>query len=165
MYARRIAAVALTAAIGLLALATPARADPWWEEAAAPAPAPSLTDASAAARTPLLFTVAGTDFTAGGRVYLAVYDQMGVRLYETRWVTASLATTVLVHQPGDGPLGRSPVTVPGGALHEAFGQLCGATAMMRALDEGTATWSNWLTVQPACPFEGGDGPYRPGQPH
>jgi hypothetical protein len=150
MYARRIAAVALTAAIGLLALSTPARADPWWEEAAAPAPAPSLTDASAAAQTPLLFTVDGTDFTAGGRVYLAIYDQMGARLYETRWVTASLVTTVLVHQPGDGSLGRSRVDVPGGALHEDFGQLCGATAMMRALDEATATWSNWLTVEPAA---------------
>lgn len=129
------------------------------------APVPSLTDVSAGTRTPDLFTVTGTDFTPGGQVYLAVYDQMGAKLYETRWVTASLATTVRVHQPGDGPLERSLVVVPGGGLYEAFGQLCGTTAMMRALDEQTAVWSNWLTVEFACAVDGGDGPYLPGQPH
>jgi len=162
MRTRGIGAVALAAAIGWLALAGPAKADPWWEEAP-PTPTPTLTDDSPATRTPDLFTVAGADFTPGGRVYLAVYDQMGAELHETRWVTASLATTVLVHQPGDGPLGRSLVAVPGGGLYEAFGQLCGTTAMMRALDEQTAVWSNWLTVEFACAVDGGDGPYLPGQ--
>jgi hypothetical protein len=141
-----------------------AAADPGLAGASA-APLPSLTDVSAGTRTPDLFTVTGADFTPGGQVYLAVYDQMGAKLYETRWVTASLATTVLRHQPGDGSLGRSPVVVPGGGLREAFGQLCGATAMMRALDEQTAVWSNWLTVEFACAVDGGDGPYLPGQPH
>ncbi len=52
-------------------------------------PVPSLTDVSATTQTARLFTVTGRDFTAGGRVYLAIYDQMGARLYETRWITAS----------------------------------------------------------------------------
>ena len=148
MRTRRIAAVALTAALGLLALVTPARADPWWTDA--PAPVPSLTDVSATTGLPDLVTVTGKDFTAGGRVYLAIYDPMGAKLYETRWIAASLPTTVLRHQAGDGLLGRTPVTLPGGTLHEAFGQLCLTTTMMRALDESSATWSNWLPVHSAC---------------
>jgi hypothetical protein len=82
---------------------------------------------------------------------------MGAQLYETRWVTAGLATTTRHHEPGDGMLPPTAVTTPGGDLREAFGQLCGATAMMRALDEGTATWSNWLPVEFACPVDGGLG--------
>jgi hypothetical protein len=49
-------------------------------------------------------TVTGTDFTPGGRVYLAIYDQMGARRYETRWVTASLAT-VTEQDWGEGQYG------------------------------------------------------------
>jgi hypothetical protein len=160
MRTRRIGAVALTAAIGLLALAAPARADDWWADA--PAPAPSLTDVSAGTQTPRLFTVAGQDFTPGGRVYLAVYDQMGAQLYETRWVVASPAPAV-----GAGPTGHEAASIggsgQGGTLREGFANLCGATAMMRALDEGTAAWSNWLTVAPACaadyPGPGAQGPH------
>jgi hypothetical protein len=113
-------------------------------------PVPSLTDVSATTQTARLFTVTGTGFTPGGRVYLAIYDQMGAQLYETRWITASLATTGWRHEPGYGVLGRTLVDIPGGALRESFGQLCGATAMMRAYDQATATWSNWLAVEPAC---------------
>src|SRR5215207_8267668 len=115
-----------------------------------PVAVPSLTDVSATTQTARLFTVTGTGFTAGGRVYLAIYDQMGAQLYETRWITASLATTGWRHEPGYGVLGRTLVDIPGGALRESFGQLCGATAMMRAYDQATATWSNWLAVEPAC---------------
>ena len=116
-----------------------------------PVSGPRLTDVSATGRTSTLFTVDGAGFTPGGRIYLAVYDQLGTRLYETRSVTASLATTVRHHEMGEGPNGGYRRTTPGGALHEAFDHLCGATAMMRALDQTTATWSNWLTVEPACP--------------
>ena len=35
-------------------------------------------------------------------------------------------------------------------MHESFANLCGATAMMRAYDEATTIWCNWLTVEPAC---------------
>jgi hypothetical protein len=127
----------------------------------AAAPAPSLIDVSATTQTPALFTVTGTGFTPGGRVYLAIYDQMGARLYETRWVTAGLATTTRHHEPGDGMLPPTAVTTPGGNLSEAFGHLCGANAMMRALDQQTATWSNWLPVRFAC---AGDDPHPTGRP-
>ena len=151
MRTRRIRSFALPTALALLALTL---GGPAAVGAEPPAPVPSLVDGSAITQTPRLFTVTGKDFTAGGRVYLAVYDQMGARLYETRWVVASPATTVMRHEMGDGMLGRSPVTVPGGGLREAFGQLCGATAMLRALDAATGTWSNWLTVEPACAAAG-----------
>jgi len=110
---------------------------------------PSLTDISATTQSARLFTVTGKDFTAGGRVYLAIYDQMGVQLYETRWITAGLPMV-----PFTGPSGHEAASLPGagrgGMLHEAFANLCGATAMMRAYDLETNTWSTWLTVEPAC---------------
>src|SRR5215211_2312843 len=102
---------------------------------------PSLVDVSATTQTPQLFTVTGNDFTAGGRVYLAIYDQMGAQLYETRWITASLPLLALE---------GSPINGYGGTLREAFTNLCGATAMMRAYDQATDAWSTWLTVEPAC---------------
>jgi hypothetical protein len=110
---------------------------------------PSLTNISATTQTARLFTVTGKDFTAGGRVYLAIYDQMGAQLYETRWITANLPLLALM-----GPTGHEAASLPGsgrgGMLHEAFANLCGATAMMRAYDLETDTWSTWLTVEPAC---------------
>jgi hypothetical protein len=114
-----------------------------------PVAIPSLTDVSATTQTPRLFTVTGNDFTSGGRVYLAIYDQMGAQLYETRWITASLPLLALM-----GPTGHEAASLPGfgrgGTLREAFADLCGATAMMRAFDLDTDTWSTWLTVEPAC---------------
>lgn len=123
---------------------------------------PGLTDVSATTRTPALFTVTGKGFTSGGRVYLAVYDQMGAKLFETRWVTASLDTTARLHQPGDGAYQGDPVTTPGGDLRQAFAGLCGSTAMMRALDEASAVWSNWLPVRFPC--ANGDSPSWTGRP-
>lgn len=113
-------------------------------------PTPALTDVSATDPRPGVFTVAGQGFTPGGRVYLAIYDPMGAKLYETRWVTATPAIRGVGHVPGDGPRAQ-PVVDPGGAVRETFANLCGATAMMRALDSATATWSNGLAVEPACP--------------
>jgi hypothetical protein len=114
-----------------------------------PAAVPRLVDVSATTQTGRLFTVTGKDFTPGGRVYLAIYDQMGAQLYETRWISASLPMLALM-----GPTGHEAASLPGsghgGTLREAFANLCGATAMMRAYDLETVTWSNWLTVEPAC---------------
>jgi hypothetical protein len=139
---------AVLALLGILTLGgTAARA-------ADPSPAPSLTADASVALPAGVFAVAGTGFTAGGPVYLAIYDEMGAQLYETRWVTADAWTPIKIGS-GNGPE-RSPVD--GGMLYEAFGQLCGAQAMMRALDEGTATWSNWLPVRPTC-ANGGSGPH------
>jgi hypothetical protein len=117
-----------------------AAADPWWDDAAV-APAPSLADVSTITQTPALFTVTGTGFTPGGAVYLAVYDQMGARLYETRWITAGAAV-----YGANGSADPAAGFRPGGDLREAFADLCGANAMMRALDQRTATWSNWLQI-------------------
>jgi hypothetical protein len=113
----------------------------------APSAAPTLSDASAMTQTSTLFTVSGVGFTVGGRVYLAIYDQMGAQLYETRWITASIPLLAVM-----GPTGHeaASITGHGGTLREAFANLCGATAMMRGYDESTTTWSNWLTVEPAC---------------
>jgi hypothetical protein len=148
MRTKRILAVALMAAVGLLTLVTPAQADN--RRMTTSPPVPSLTNVSATTQTPALFTITGNDFTPGGRVYLAIYDQMGAKLYETRWITASLATTGMGHEAGDGPLGQTLMAIPGGSLHEAFANLCGATAMMRGYDETSTTWSDWLSVTPTC---------------
>lgn len=102
MRRRRIWVLVLTEAIGLLALAAPARADDWWADTLAPTP--SLTDVAAANQAPALFTVTGEGFTSGGRVDGAVYDQMGAKRYETRRVTASTAATVKLHAMGEGSL-------------------------------------------------------------
>src|SRR3954451_20889066 len=118
MRSKRILAVALMAAFGLLTLVTPAQADN--RQMTTSPPVPSLTDVSATTQTPALFTITGNDFTPGGRVYLAIYDQMGAKLYETRWITASLATTGMGREAGDGPLGQTLMTIPGGTLREAF---------------------------------------------
>ncbi|MEA2514848.1 MAG: hypothetical protein QOJ59_4337 [Thermomicrobiales bacterium] len=154
---RRIHLIGVLVLLGLLALggATGGRA--------AAAPVPSLVDVSATTQTPALFTVTGAGFTAGGRVYLAVYDQMGTKLIETRWVTASLTTSTMRYPPRAGIHPGEMVTIPGGDLRQAFAGLCGAAAMIRALDEQTAVWSNWLPVHFAC--DGGDGPNRTGRPY
>jgi hypothetical protein len=147
MRTNRILAVALMAVVGLLTLITPAQADN--RQMTTSPPVPSLTNVSANTQTPALFTITGNDFTPGGRVYLAIYDQMGAQLYETRWISASLPMLALM-----GPTGHEAASLPGsgrgGTLREAFANLCGATAMMRAYDLETVTWSNWLTVEPAC---------------
>src|SRR4051794_40881806 len=114
-----------------------------------PVAVPSLVDVSATTQSGRLFTVTGTAFTPGGRVYLAIYDQMGSQLYETRWITASLPV-VAVTEPTGHEGASFTGSDQGGTLREAFANLCGATAMMRAYDQATATWSPWLTVEPAC---------------
>lgn len=164
MHSRRNLTVALITVLSVLATGDSGRVAADHLRAPVSAPAvPSLTNVSATTRTPALFTVTGADFTAGGRVYLAIYDQMAAKLFETRWVTASLTTAARVHQPGDGAYQGDPVVTPGGDLRQAFAGLCGATAMMRALNEETAVWSNWLPVRFDC--GSGDGPNRTGRPY
>ena len=150
MIARPIRWFAFVTLFGLLALGVGGSAHVAAQVRPAFLPAsPTLTDDSALAPARGVFTVAGQHFTPGGRVYLALYDQMGAKLYETRWIEASPTTTVLRHELGDGPRGGDLVTL-GGTVQASFGNLCGATAMLRALDQTTDTWSNWLTVEPAC---------------
>ena len=120
----------VAALVGLAVLAGPVGADHHRD----PAPVPTLTDVSATTRTPALFTVAGADFTAGGRVYLAIYDQMGATLYETRWVNATPSIAI----------------TGGGMLSTTFNGLCGADVLIRAYDQHTGFWTNWLESAPFC---------------
>ena len=102
---------------------------------------PVLLAAAAAAFTPRITTVSGDGFTPGGEVYIALYDQWGSKLHETR-LTAASGTMFGPNGSVDPSLGYHA----GGRLTESFGGLCGATAMVRAFDRGSATWSNWLDV-------------------
>lgn len=113
-----------------------------------------------------LIMLNGYGFTPAGRVYIAFYDQWGVKLQETRWVTAS--STVLGSDGSDSIYTGSS---SGGTITEAFGasaavygangsqdpangyvaaslsgDLCGIETMVRAYDQQTARWSSLLDV-------------------
>lgn len=105
---------------------------------------PVLTGAAAAQPTGTI-TVTGEAFTPGGQAYVALYDQLGAQLYETRWLTAS--PTIYGR---NGSLDPATGFSRGGTLSETFGQLCGATVMVRAYDQPTKTWSNWLDLASEC---------------
>lgn len=127
-------------------------------------PAPTLGSVS----------VTGRNFSPSGEVYLAFYDQWGMGLFETRWVTASA--------PFHGPNGsQDPANgfSPGGSIYGLFGEsisfygpngsqepsagfhkvdangvatgpLCATTPMVRAFDQDSATWSDMIEVDPGC---------------
>ena len=100
--------------------------------------------------------VTGRGFTPGGEVYLAIYDQMGRQLYENRWVTASTEATYVRRGHADGNLAaRSKSSPPAVTVMREFTGLCGASAMIRALDNATERWSNWQVIQPPCASEAG----------
>lgn len=80
-----------------------------------PATSPLRIDVSPA-RSPGSVIVTGHGFTPGGEVYIALYDQWGMQLHETRWINAS--RTVY------GPNGsRDPANGydRGGTVNETFG--------------------------------------------
>jgi hypothetical protein len=52
---------------------------------------PVLSIASAVALPSTLLTVQGNEFTAGGLVYLAIYDRWGTDVHEPIWAVASTA--------------------------------------------------------------------------
>jgi hypothetical protein len=93
--------------------------------------------------------VTGEDFTAGGSVYVAIYDQMGAQLYETRWAEATPAVAITGSR-AEVPEAHSITSPTGGALQLTFAGLCGAQVLIRAYDQQTANWSNWLNVAPLC---------------
>jgi predicted RND superfamily exporter protein len=97
MRTKRILAVALMAAVGVLTLVTQAQADNRRMPSAPPVP--SLTKVSATTQTPALVTITGNAFTPGGRVYLATIDQLEARISETRLITASAAPQAPATQP------------------------------------------------------------------
>ena len=122
---------------------------------------PVLNSFVASSDLPDVVTISGNGFTPGGRVYVALYDQWGAALYETRWVTASeryfqpplnLGTgDDLVFDTG-GTIAEAFVIVPAvleiaaGSQHNAP-LACTTALMARAYDQDSATWSAMVDLQ------------------
>ena len=106
---------------------------------------PTLTDAVATTSETGRVTVSGEGFSPGGSVYVALYDRWGATLHETRWISAS--STVYGREGSADPAAGYQ---RGGTLDEVFAHLCDATPMVRAYDQESASWSNWLDVHPGC---------------
>ncbi len=139
---------------------------------------PVLTSAVPISAVPGSIMVTGNGFTHGGLVYIALYDQWGTALHETRWVTAS----VTVYQPsqniapGQGfsfdtggnvaevfeiVVEAASISVPDGNQNPALngssslpttmpGVECETALMVRAFDQASADWSNILNVELDC---------------
>ena len=114
---------------------------------------PVLTGAAGTGQVPGTVLVTGERFTPSGEVYVALYDRWGAQLHETRWTKAS--PVVSGRNGSDDPAAGFS---GGGTIREAFGGLCGATAMVRAYDQRTARWSNWLDVDAAAAGPSSFGP-------
>jgi hypothetical protein len=123
---------------------------------------PVLSSVVAGSDLPNVVTVSGHGFTPGGRVYVALYDQWGVALYETRWVTAS---DRYFQPPLNLATGGDLVFDTGGTIAEAFvvepavlefaggsqqhaPVACTTAVMARAYDQSTASWSAMVDL--AC---------------
>src|SRR5688572_26943338 len=91
MRTKRTLVVALMAAVSVLTLVAPAQADT--RPMTTAPPVPSLTHVAATTQTPALFTITGNAVTPGGRVSLAIDDQLGATLSATRWITSGPAGT------------------------------------------------------------------------
>jgi hypothetical protein len=104
-------------------------------------PGPVLTSAAVLASEPGMISVTGEAFTPGGEVYLALYDTWGTALHETRWITASPE----IYGP-NGSMDPARGYVSGGSLTQSFGGLCGESVMVRAFDQASGAWSNWLDL-------------------
>jgi hypothetical protein len=100
--------------------------------------------------TSTVLTVAGHGFTPSGKIYLALYDQAGAQLYEHRTVTASAALSAIDASAINAAVGEHVQPSSGGEVNEVFDGLCGSAIMVRALDETTQVWSDWLTVNSSC---------------
>lgn len=144
---------------------------------AAPA-GPRLTGYEVVGEHAVALQVIGEYFTPGGRVYVGVFDRSGSWTDEMRrdvqwpvavgrngsfdpaaepigtgafdsiagqWVSSS---ATFYGQNG----GLDPATnyVAGGAVKAEFAFPCDGTAVVRAFDQSTSVWSNWLDPRPEC---------------
>ena len=117
-------------------------------EASAIFPPLSLTGASASDRASETHSVTGVGFTPGGRVEIAIYDESGTELLESRWVTGTATVygrdvTAEVNDPMVGFTRAGVISAP-------FETACGTTTKARAYDQQTARWSDWLELAPRC---------------
>ena len=76
---------------------------------------PVLSIASAVALPSTLLTVRGDGFSAGGLVYLAIYDRWGVEVHEHVWTVATTA-----HFGANGSIDPAQGYVAAGAINELF---------------------------------------------
>lgn len=117
---------------------------------------PVLIDATSSGADDGSIALAGFDFTAGHRVFIAVYDQMGAKLYQTRWLTASPQYTI-TGMSDVSPEAHPIISAEKGAFLAHFPRFCGASVMVRAYDQSTETWSNWVDFDSNCQSAGPDG--------
>src|SRR5215211_3903572 len=76
---------------------------------------PVLSIASAVALPSTLLTVQGDGFSAGGLVYLAIYDRWGVEVHEHVWTVASIT-----HFGANGSIDPAQGYVAAGSINELF---------------------------------------------
>lgn len=89
--------------------------------------------------------VRGSDFTPGGRVFVAIYDRWDQTHFASRWIRAAAATY--------GPNGsHDPAIgyVRGGDISASFILPCKSSPMVRAYDEQTGFWTTVMDVSPGC---------------
>jgi hypothetical protein len=104
---------------------------------------PLLTiDAAPSLEFPGSILVSGSGFTAGGDVFIGLYDQWGKQAYETRWVVASQPTYGL-----DGSLDPAAGYVSGGWVNEVFAIDCRSGIMIRAHDRASGIWTDVLDIE------------------
>jgi hypothetical protein len=96
---------------------------------------PSVGDASGS------IVVTGTGFTAGGDVFIGLYDQWGTQLYDPRWVVASQAVS-----GANGSADPANGYVRGGVISASFFIACQTGVMVRAHDGTTGVWTDVLDV-------------------
>jgi len=81
---------------------------------------------------------------------MAIHDPMGARPYVTRWISASNTYTI-VGMSDNAPEAHPIVSAtPVGTFRQSFTGLCGTEVMIRAYDQSTETWSNWIDVTSPC---------------
>jgi hypothetical protein len=85
--------------------------------------------------------VSGAGFTAGGDVFIGLYDQWGKYVQESRWVVASQPTYGL-----DGSIDPAAGYVSGGLVNETFAIDCRSGVMVRAHDRSSGIWTEVLDV-------------------
>ena len=108
---------------------------------AAPSPGARAPRLAAAMMAPGGVAVSGEGFTAGGQVFVAVYDDWGAMPAATRWTTASAAVYGL-----DGSQDPARGFVAAGAIRTSIGEPCGSALMARAYDQSANAWSAAVDV-------------------
>lgn len=120
---------------------------------------PVLTSVTANTALPDSIVVEGHGFTPGGDVYIALYDQWGLILHETRWVAAGGGGAIreafeIATESIYGPNGSQDPSQPdrrGLTTSELPSSAsCPDTLMVRAFDQRANAWSNVLDVEADC---------------